>query len=134
MKLFEGKIDSHRPKDHISKMIAGASDGNYIEHKSEGDEQISIEEYLQIIRPYVHLVIDNLRASSECKIELIMRIMRNACCILRAQSVLGRNKCMRGSSNVLCYGCVQLFVMHNSFASYGGDIICACCANKTECQ
>ena len=102
MKLFEGKIDSHRPKDHISKMIAGASDGNYIEHKSEGDEQIWIEEYLQIIRPYVHLVIDNLRASSECKIELIMRIMRNACCILRAQSVLGRNKCMRGSSNVLC--------------------------------
>ena len=36
------------------------------------------------------------------------------------QSVLGTNKCICSSSHMLCYGCMQLCVIHNSFASYGG--------------
>ena len=33
-----------------------------------------------------------------------------------------------------CYDIVRLRAIHNSFASFGGDIIRACRANKTECQ
>ena len=47
------------------------------------------------------------------------------------QSVLGRNKCMCCSSNALCYGCMWSC---DSFASYDGDVICACHANKAYCQ
>ena len=48
------------------------------------------------------------------------------------QSVSRRNKCMCGSSHVLCYGCLQSCANHNSFASYDGDIICACRAHKSD--
>ena len=50
------------------------------------------------------------------------------------QSVLGRNKCMCYSSHVLCYGCVRSCVIHNSFASYDADVICACRANMADRQ
>ena len=33
-----------------------------------------------------------------------------------------------------CYECMQFCAIHNSFASYGGDIICDCCTKKAECQ
>ena len=45
--------------------------------------------------------------------------------------------CDRSFANtLLClsYECMQSCVIHNSFALYGGDIICACPANKAECQ
>ena len=50
------------------------------------------------------------------------------------QSVLGRNKCMCCSSHTLCYGRVRSCAIHNSFASYDGDVICACRTNKIDCQ
>ena len=50
------------------------------------------------------------------------------------QSVSGRNKCMYCSSHVPCYGSVQSCAIHNSFASYDGDVICACRTNKIDCQ
>ena len=50
------------------------------------------------------------------------------------QSVSGRNKCMCCSSHALCYGCVWSYVIHNSFASYDGDVILTCHANKADCQ
>ena len=50
------------------------------------------------------------------------------------QSVWGRNKCMCCSSHMLCYGRVQLCVIHNYFASYDGDVILSCHANKTDFQ
>ena len=49
-------------------------------------------------------------------------------------SVSGRNKCMCGSSHAICNGCVQSCAIHNSFALYDGEVICACRANKAECQ
>ena len=36
------------------------------------------------------------------------------------QFVSGRNKCMQGSSLMLCCGSMQSCVIHNSFASYDG--------------
>ena len=33
-----------------------------------------------------------------------------------------------------CYGRVRLCVIHNSFASYDGDVILTCRANKGDCQ
>ena len=53
---------------------------------------------------------------------------------LSFQSVLGRNKCMCCSAHALCYGHVRSCAIHNSFASYDGDVICACRTNKIDCQ
>ena len=50
------------------------------------------------------------------------------------QSVLGRNKCMCCSSHALCYGRMWLCAIHNSFASYDGDVILISCTNKADCQ
>ena len=38
------------------------------------------------------------------------------------------------SSHELCYGCMQLCAIHNSFASYDGDVIRACHTIKADCQ
>ena len=46
----------------------------------------------------------------------------------------GRNKCMSDKSYALCYGRVRSCAISNSFASYDGDDIPACCANKADCQ
>ena len=53
---------------------------------------------------------------------------------LKMQSVSGRNRCLCCSSHALCYGRMRSCATHNSFASYDGNIICACCANKADCQ
>ena len=53
---------------------------------------------------------------------------------LRRQSVSGRNKCLCCSSHALCYGRVRLGATHNSFASYNGNVIHACRANKADHQ
>ena len=50
------------------------------------------------------------------------------------QSASGRNKCMHSRSCILCYNRKQLCVIRNSFASYGGNVIFACCTNKAEGQ
>ena len=42
------------------------------------------------------------------------------------QSVLGRNKSICDSSHMLCCGCVQLYVIRNTFTSYIGGAIQAC--------
>ena len=51
-----------------------------------------------------------------------------------AQSISGRIKYMCSSSLTLCYGHVRSCVIHNCFAWYDGEVICACCAKKTESQ
>ena len=54
----------------------GAFNDNYIEYESRGDKDknLSLENYLNIIRPYLRDMIDNHKAHSEWKIQLIMRI------------------------------------------------------------
>ena len=45
---------------------------NYIEYESNGDrnETISVEEHLNKIRPYLKDIINNLKISDTCKIQL----------------------------------------------------------------
>ena len=56
--------------------IKSAFDSNYIEYESKGDnnDNLSLEEYLNIIRPYLRDMIDNHKAHSEWKIQLVMKI------------------------------------------------------------
>ena len=48
-----------------------------IEYESSGDnnDNLLLEEYLNIIRPYLRDMIDNHKAHGEWKIQLIMRII-----------------------------------------------------------
>ena len=56
--------------------IKSTFDGNCIEHESRGDnnDHLSLEEYLNMIRPYLRDMIDNHKAHSEWKIQLVMKI------------------------------------------------------------
>ena len=49
---------------------------NYIEYESRGDKDkhLSLEDYVNISRPYLRDMIDNHKAHGEWKIQLIMRI------------------------------------------------------------
>ena len=52
-------------------------DGNYIEHESRGDndDNLALEEYLNMIRPYLRDMIDNHKAYSKWNIQIIVRIV-----------------------------------------------------------
>ena len=65
------KEDYYKPIE-----IKSAFDSNYIEYESRGDnnENLLLEEYLNIIRPYLRDMIDNHKAYSEWKIQLVMKI------------------------------------------------------------
>ena len=56
--------------------IKSALDGNYIEYKSRRDnnDNLLLEEYLNTIRPYLKDMIDNHKAHSEWKIQLVIKI------------------------------------------------------------
>ena len=73
IKLFEAKIDNNIPNGYKPKKIASAFDDNYIKYKIKGDEKLSIEQYLENVRPYLHDMIDNLKISGEWKIHLTMK-------------------------------------------------------------
>ena len=67
------------PKEDYYKQIEIKSvfDGNYIKYESRGDndDNLSLEEYLNIIRPYLGDMIDNHKAHGEWKIQLVMKII-----------------------------------------------------------
>ena len=54
----------------------GAFNNNYIEYESRGDKDknLSLEDYLDIIRPFLRDMINNHKTHGEWKIQLIMRI------------------------------------------------------------
>ena len=54
--------------------IKSAFDGSYIQYKSIGDRDanLSLDEYLNIIRPYLRDMIDDHKARGEWKIHLIL--------------------------------------------------------------
>ena len=66
------KEDYYEPLENKSTF-----DGNYIGYESRGDnnDNLSLEEYLNIIRPYLRDMIDNHKTHSVWKIQLIMRII-----------------------------------------------------------
>ena len=53
------------PTDYKPKKIAGFFDDKYIEYESEGSEALSIEQYLEEIRPYLGNLINDLRTLRE---------------------------------------------------------------------
>ena len=57
--------------------IKSAFDGSYIQYESRGDnddDNLSLEEYLDIIRPYLRDMINNHKAQGEWRIQLVMKI------------------------------------------------------------
>ena len=56
--------------------IKSAFDSNYTEYESKGDNNgnLSLYEYLNIIRPYLRDMIDNHKANSGWKIQFVMKI------------------------------------------------------------
>ena len=60
--------------------MKSAFEDNYIEYESRGDnnDNLSLEEYLNIIRPYLRDTIDNHKARIEWKIRLVMKINFNS--------------------------------------------------------
>ena len=67
--MYESNEDYYEPKK-----IKGAFNDNYIEYESNGDQdkRLSIEEYLNMIRPYLSNTIDDHK--DEWKIQLTMEI------------------------------------------------------------
>ena len=57
--------------------VKSAFDGGYVLYESKGDEDnnLSKDEYFDIIRPYLRDMIDNHKARGEWKIQLTMRII-----------------------------------------------------------
>ena len=64
--------DDYKPTE-----VKSAFDGSYLLYESEGDKdsRLSIDEYLNIIRPYLKDMIDNHLSKGEWKIQLSMRII-----------------------------------------------------------
>ena len=71
--LFNNKIIK---KDYYEPIeIRSALEGNYIEYESRGDnDNFSLEEYLNVIRPYLRDMINNHKAQGEWEIQLAMKI------------------------------------------------------------
>ena len=66
------KEDYYKPIE-----IKSTFNGNYIEYESRGnnDDNLSLKEYLNTVRPYLRDMIDNHKVHSEWKIQLVMRII-----------------------------------------------------------
>ena len=54
-------------RDYNHKIINGAFDDKYAESKSNGSENISIEQHLEKFRPYLVEMINKFKKSDECK-------------------------------------------------------------------
>ena len=62
-------------KDHYKPVkTVSAFNNNYIQYKSIGDKDknLSIKEYIDIMRPYLSDIINNHKTQGEWKIHLIM--------------------------------------------------------------
>ena len=70
--LFNEEDDYYKPKE-----VKRAFDGGYVLYESRGasDERLSIDEYFNIIRPYLKDLIDDHKSKDEWKIKLSMRII-----------------------------------------------------------
>ena len=65
-------VDFYEPKE-----VKSAFDGGYVlyESKRDKDNNLSIDEYFDIIRPYLRDMIDNHKAKGEWNIQLSMQII-----------------------------------------------------------
>ena len=70
--LFNEEDDYYKPKE-----VKRAFDGSYVIYESRGDThgRLSINEYFNIIKPYLKDLIDDHKSKDEWKIQLSMRII-----------------------------------------------------------
>ena len=62
-------------KDYYKpKLNRSGYNNNYIEYRSEGDKLITIEEYLDLIKPYLKELINDHKNNGEWKIQLMTQI------------------------------------------------------------
>ena len=59
------KISIYKPT-----IVKSGYNNNYIEHRSEGDKLLTIEEYLNLIEPYLRELINDHKNKGEWKIQL----------------------------------------------------------------
>ena len=73
------KIDNEQDNldYYMSKEVKSAFDGSYVLYESNGDKdaKLSIDEYFNIIRPYLKDMIDDHKSKDEWKIQLSMRVI-----------------------------------------------------------
>ena len=80
LNMFKNFLEGLREeiKKNYYKQIEtkGAFNNNYIEYESRGDKDknLSPEDYLDIIRPFLRDMINNHKTHGECKIQLTMQI------------------------------------------------------------
>ena len=55
-------------------LIKTGFDNNYLEYRSEGNDSLSFEEYLNLIKPYLNDLINNYKNKGEWKIQLTAQI------------------------------------------------------------
>ena len=69
--LFKIQIN----KDYYKpKLNNNGYNNNYIEYRSEGDKLLTIEEYLDLIKPYLKELINDHKSKGEWKIQLTAQI------------------------------------------------------------
>ena len=77
IKEIENLFNKISEEDYYGPIkIRDSFDDDYIEYESRGDKDnnLSLEEYFNIIRLYLRDMIDNYEAHNEWKIQLIMKI------------------------------------------------------------
>ena len=55
-------------------LIKTGFDNNYLEYRSEGNDSLSFEEYLNLIKPYLNDLINDKKDKGEWKLQLIAQI------------------------------------------------------------
>ena len=55
-------------------LIKTGFDNNYLEHRSEGNDLLSFEEYLNLIKPYLNDLINDKKDKGEWKLQLTAQI------------------------------------------------------------
>ena len=75
-------------------MVKSGYNNNYIEYRSEGDKLLTIEEYLNLIEPYLRELINDHKNKGEWKIQLTAQINfislrpgSNETCVMHTRSV-----------------------------------------------
>ena len=63
------KISIYKPT-----IVKSGYNNNYIEYRSEGDKLLTIEEYLNLMEPYLTELINNHKNKGEWKIQLTAQI------------------------------------------------------------
>ena len=67
--LVEQEEDYYKPK-----IVSSFWNNNYIDYESNGDKNVSLDEYLNKIKPYLKDIIIDLQSSSRQKIQLTVAI------------------------------------------------------------